>query len=218
MCLCDSPTAVLILGLGCLFTNVCMSTYDYSFVELNVKVFGFSVAILLLVLYYVVACLMSLGLIIAAMLSSRGLMEKVVLGIKIKVVLYVIVESLRIYNLSTWDIPTSKEKQKGTSLRNARMHKDSWQESLNFFPGPNLLEGPMLLAKGTTKAGKPRTTENPDEKQYRKMESEAEKEYAEKKGRKLIEAILSLFAWTLVDVFVIFRLGIFIATLEPPQK
>ncbi|XP_070383231.1 uncharacterized protein [Dermacentor albipictus] len=209
MCLCDSPTAVLILGLGCLFTNVCMSTYDYSFVELNVKVFGFSVAILLLVLYYVVACLMSLGLIIAAMLSSRGLMEKVVLGIKIKVVLYVIVESLRIYNLSTWDIPTSKEKQKGTSLRNARMHKDSWQESLNFFPGPNLLEGPMLLA---------RTTENPDEKQYRKMESEAEKEYAEKKGRKLIEAILSLFAWTLVDVFVIFRLGIFIATLEPPQK
>ncbi|XP_072141118.1 uncharacterized protein [Dermacentor andersoni] len=141
-------------------------------------------------------------------------MEKVVLGIKIKVVFFILIQLLSIYRLTTWDTGTSKGKLKDTPKK-ARMHKDSWslgprtilQKSFDLLPGPKLLESldpgaiaaQQLLAKTSTTAGTPLSTKNPDqEKRDKEFEKEVEKTWAEYK------------------IFVIYRLGIFTATLEEP--
>nr|XP_054918442.1 uncharacterized protein LOC129380699 [Dermacentor andersoni] len=104
------------------------------------------------------------------------------------------------------------------------MENDSWsldpgtivQESINFLPGPMFLAsldpgataGPKLLALATR---------NPDqEKDHKDFLEALDKHRAEVKKRRLIESSISLVIWTGVDVFVIYRLGIFISTLGTP--
>ncbi|XP_072140980.1 uncharacterized protein [Dermacentor andersoni] len=160
-------------------------------------------------IYCVVACLLSLGLTMAASSSDRSLMEKVVFGIKIKVAGFVITMILSIYLTTTIDVEAileAQEKQLAKNDKKARMENDSWsldpgiilRESINLMPGPMYL---------------PLATKKPDEKDEDKA---ALRKATAKvvKGLLIFISVFSLVFWTAFDVFVVYRLDIYTARLQ----
>ncbi|XP_054918441.1 uncharacterized protein [Dermacentor andersoni] len=106
----------------------------------------------------------------AARNSSRALMEKVVFGIKIKVVGFVISMIIIIYLTSTIDVEAlieAEDKEHAKNDKKARMGNDSWildpglilRDSINLIPGPKYLPGPMYLPLATKKPGEKDTDE-----------------------------------------------------------
>ncbi|KAL1477905.1 hypothetical protein MTO96_035369 [Rhipicephalus appendiculatus] len=89
--------------------------------------------------YYLAACVLSAALSLGASYSNRGVLEKVLIGLKIKIVLFFVSSALVTYYVSTAKEPAAHKK--------ARMENDTWyldtdiilQESANFLPAANLL-------------------------------------------------------------------------------
>ncbi|XP_070382561.1 uncharacterized protein [Dermacentor albipictus] len=194
MCLCDTPMGVLILGIACLICNLVALAVLYSvfeeraLFEFQVYYRGVTAFRVVTGVYYVLGCLLSVALIIATRLSNRGLLEKVLLGIKIKVVFFILIQSLVIYTIATSepeiivianiDIP-----------KRSRIENDS--------------SGPRFLAVNT---------KSPEQERVDKPKFD----FADWKKNRIMEKVALLVIWTPVDVFVIYRLGIFISTVRAP--
>ncbi|XP_070382560.1 uncharacterized protein [Dermacentor albipictus] len=196
MCLCDTPMGVLILGIACLICNLVALAVLYSvfeeraLFEFQVYYRGVTAFRVVTGVYYVLGCLLSVALIIATRLSNRGLLEKVLLGIKIKVVFFILIQSLVIYTIATSepeiivianiDIP-----------KRSRIENDS-----------------SSLDLGTIAVN----TKSPEQERVDKPKFD----FADWKKNRIMEKVALLVIWTPVDVFVIYRLGIFISTVRAP--
>ncbi|XP_070382554.1 uncharacterized protein [Dermacentor albipictus] len=208
MCLCDTPMGVLILGIACLICNLVALAVLYSvfeeraLFEFQVYYRGVTAFRVVTGVYYVLGCLLSVALIIATRLSNRGLLEKVLLGIKIKVVFFILIQSLVIYTIATSepeiivianiDIP-----------KRSRIENDSSSLDLGTIAGPRFLADPKLLAVNT---------KSPEQERVDKPKFD----FADWKKNRIMEKVALLVIWTPVDVFVIYRLGIFISTVRAP--
>ncbi|XP_070382563.1 uncharacterized protein [Dermacentor albipictus] len=146
MCLCDTPMGVLILGIACLICNLVALAVLYSvfeeraLFEFQVYYRGVTAFRVVTGVYYVLGCLLSVALIIATRLSNRGLLEKVLLGIKIKVVFFILIQSLVIYTIAT-------SEPEIIVIANIDIPKRSRIE--NDSSGPRFLADPKLLAVNT---------------------------------------------------------------------
>ncbi|XP_070382775.1 uncharacterized protein [Dermacentor albipictus] len=154
MCLCDTPMTVMILGIACLISNVSSALTELAgLLQLGTGSTVVNIRLVVSGIYCFLACLLSLGLILAANSSNRALMEKVVCGIKIKVAGFVISMILSIY-------------------LKPRMGNDSWsldpglilRDSINLIPGPKYLPGPMYLALAPKKSDEKDKDEPSDKK------------------------------------------------------
>ncbi|XP_070382555.1 uncharacterized protein [Dermacentor albipictus] len=202
MCLCDTPMGVLILGIACLICNLVALAVLYSvfeeraLFEFQVYYRGVTAFRVVTGVYYVLGCLLSVALIIATRLSNRGLLEKVLLGIKIKVVFFILIQSLVIYTIATSepeiivianiDIP-----------KRSRIENDSSSLDLGTIADPKLLAV---------------NTKSPEQERVDKPKFD----FADWKKNRIMEKVALLVIWTPVDVFVIYRLGIFISTVRAP--
>ncbi|XP_070382556.1 uncharacterized protein [Dermacentor albipictus] len=202
MCLCDTPMGVLILGIACLICNLVALAVLYSvfeeraLFEFQVYYRGVTAFRVVTGVYYVLGCLLSVALIIATRLSNRGLLEKVLLGIKIKVVFFILIQSLVIYTIATSepeiivianiDIP-----------KRSRIENDSSSLDLGTIAGPRFLAV---------------NTKSPEQERVDKPKFD----FADWKKNRIMEKVALLVIWTPVDVFVIYRLGIFISTVRAP--
>ncbi|XP_070382552.1 uncharacterized protein [Dermacentor albipictus] len=210
MCLCDTPMGVLILGIACLICNLVALAVLYSvfeeraLFEFQVYYRGVTAFRVVTGVYYVLGCLLSVALIIATRLSNRGLLEKVLLGIKIKVVFFILIQSLVIYTIATSepeiivianiDIP-----------KRSRIENDSSSLDLGTIANldPGAIADPKLLAVNT---------KSPEQERVDKPKFD----FADWKKNRIMEKVALLVIWTPVDVFVIYRLGIFISTVRAP--
>ncbi|XP_070382558.1 uncharacterized protein [Dermacentor albipictus] len=200
MCLCDTPMGVLILGIACLICNLVALAVLYSvfeeraLFEFQVYYRGVTAFRVVTGVYYVLGCLLSVALIIATRLSNRGLLEKVLLGIKIKVVFFILIQSLVIYTIAT-------SEPEIIVIANIDIPKRSRIE--NDSSGPRFLADPKLLAVNT---------KSPEQERVDKPKFD----FADWKKNRIMEKVALLVIWTPVDVFVIYRLGIFISTVRAP--
>ncbi|XP_054918440.1 uncharacterized protein [Dermacentor andersoni] len=144
----------------------------------------------------------------AARNSSRALMEKVVFGIKIKVVGFVISMIIIIYLTSTIDVEAlieAEDKEHAKNDKKARMGNDSWilDPGLILRDSINLIPGPKYLPLATKKPGEKDTDEVAERKAHA----------AGVKSALITGNLFYLFIWTAFDAFVIYRLQIYAATL-----
>ncbi|XP_070382774.1 uncharacterized protein [Dermacentor albipictus] len=160
MCLCDTPMTVMILGIACLISNVSSALTELAgLLQLGTGSTVVNIRLVVSGIYCFLACLLSLGLILAANSSNRALMEKVVCGIKIKVAGFVISMILSIYLISTIDVDAlveAYEKELAKNDKKPRMGNDSW--------GPKYLPGPMYLALAPKKSDEKDKDEPSDKK------------------------------------------------------
>ncbi|XP_065298325.1 uncharacterized protein [Dermacentor albipictus] len=227
MCLCDTPGSVMLLGVFCLIVNVLaliglffgmellealnphLATKEESTLDWAYRVASIS--------YRAGSCLLSIGLIWGAHSVNRGLLKKVVIGTKIRIVVLIFYAAFKIYFLSTVDDPQDPLGiGKAKLIEHRSMGDDSWDmgkyanldpktmvlQSINFLPGPHVLS----LAQ-----------KNPDNKRRYKKHDKKDKEDEEKKHSQkilfLAYAVVEEIAFFFLELFIVYRLDVFVKSL-----
>ncbi|XP_070382746.1 uncharacterized protein [Dermacentor albipictus] len=227
MCLCDTPGSVMLLGVFCLIGNVLLLISVFFMVKLVEAIrpelatkeasaldWASTVAF---IAFNVGSCVLSIGLIWGANSVNRGLLKKVVIGTKIRIVVLIFYAAFRIYLLSTLDDPQDPLGiGKIKLIEHRSMGDDSWVmgkyanldpktmvlQSINFLPGPHVLS----LAQ-----------ENPDNKRRYKKHDKKDKEDEEKKHSQkvqfLVYAVAQEIVFFFLELFIVYRLDLFVKSL-----
>ncbi|XP_075532323.1 uncharacterized protein LOC142564977 isoform X6 [Dermacentor variabilis] len=206
MCLCDTPGTVMLLGVFCLINNVLyliavffavqilealapqLATGEASAIDIACTVAFIS--------YYGGSCLLSIGLIWGANSLNRGLLQKVVLGTKIRLVLVIFLVAFKIYVLSRADPNDPLGIDKATSIKHRSMGNDSWLQSIIYLP----------LAQKI-----------PDNKPTDRKPDKKDKDDEENKPRQKVQSLVYAAAQDMLgfflEVFIVYRLDLFVKRL-----
>ncbi|XP_072140985.1 uncharacterized protein [Dermacentor andersoni] len=226
MCLCDTPGNVMLLGVVCLIGTVLHLSSVFITVTLLVAVYphlateeaspidnAYTVAF---ISYHVGSCLLSIGLIWGANSGNRGLLQKVVLGTKIRLVLFIFLAAFRVYVLSKLDLSDPFGIGKANSIEHRSMGNDSWDmgnyanldpktlvlQSIIYLPGPHVLS----LAQKNPDS-------NPTDKKPDKKDKDDEENKRRKKVQFLVNAAVQEMMWFFLEVFIVYRLDLFVKNL-----
>ncbi|XP_075532321.1 uncharacterized protein LOC142564977 isoform X4 [Dermacentor variabilis] len=214
MCLCDTPGTVMLLGVFCLINNVLyliavffavqilealapqLATGEASAIDIACTVAFIS--------YYGGSCLLSIGLIWGANSLNRGLLQKVVLGTKIRLVLVIFLVAFKIYVLSRADPNDPLGIDKATSIKHRSMGNDSW----NLDPKTMLLQSIIYL---------PLAQKIPDNKPTDRKPDKKDKDDEENKPRQKVQSLVYAAAQDMLgfflEVFIVYRLDLFVKRL-----
>nr|XP_054921069.1 uncharacterized protein LOC129381875 [Dermacentor andersoni] len=220
MCLCDTPGSVMLLGVFCIIVNgieliglfVVTKLLEAVYPQLATREasaldWAYTLAF---ISYYVGSGLLSIGLISGANSLNRGLLQKVVLGTKIRLVVLIVFAAFRIYVLTTLDLDDPSGIGKAKLIGHRSMRNDSWKldprtmvlQSIIYLPGPHVLS----LAR-----------KNPDNKTTNKKSDKKDKEDEENKRRQKIQILIrnagSEIIRFLLEVFIVYRLDLFVRSL-----
>ncbi|XP_075532322.1 uncharacterized protein LOC142564977 isoform X5 [Dermacentor variabilis] len=212
MCLCDTPGTVMLLGVFCLINNVLyliavffavqilealapqLATGEASAIDIACTVAFIS--------YYGGSCLLSIGLIWGANSLNRGLLQKVVLGTKIRLVLVIFLVAFKIYVLSRADPNDPLGIDKATSIKHRSMGNDSWLQSIIYLPGPHVLSLAQKI---------------PDNKPTDRKPDKKDKDDEENKPRQKVQSLVYAAAQDMLgfflEVFIVYRLDLFVKRL-----
>ncbi|XP_075532320.1 uncharacterized protein LOC142564977 isoform X3 [Dermacentor variabilis] len=220
MCLCDTPGTVMLLGVFCLINNVLyliavffavqilealapqLATGEASAIDIACTVAFIS--------YYGGSCLLSIGLIWGANSLNRGLLQKVVLGTKIRLVLVIFLVAFKIYVLSRADPNDPLGIDKATSIKHRSMGNDSWdmEKYANLDPKTMLLQSIIYL---------PLAQKIPDNKPTDRKPDKKDKDDEENKPRQKVQSLVYAAAQDMLgfflEVFIVYRLDLFVKRL-----
>ncbi|XP_070384233.1 uncharacterized protein [Dermacentor albipictus] len=172
--------------------------------------------IVALIAFNVGSCVLSIGLIWGANSVDRGLLKKVVIGTKIRLIVLIFYSAFTVYVLSTRDPQDPLGIGKAKLIEHRSMGSDSWVmgkygnldpktmvlQSINFLPGPHVL---WLAQK------------NPDNKRTYKKHDKKDKEDEENKQRQkvqfLVYAVGKEIMCFFLELFIVYRLDLFVKSL-----
>ncbi|XP_065306624.1 uncharacterized protein [Dermacentor albipictus] len=212
MCLCESPDTVILLGCCCFALNV--ATIINTCLTPMAKELDPTLRTVYRVVdisYDAASSLLSVGLAWGAYRVNRPLLEKVVLGTKIRLVVLAILLGFQMYILSQKEHLTLYPGLSETmTFKYRRVGNDSWSMSQyksldpgTIVQGPNL---PLLALKNP--AGK-------DKHKKPKKKGELDEEI-EKRIEKIAALTIIATEWIIVlfvEMFIVYRLGLFVDNL-----